>query len=1054
MLAPYPPNLNYRRRIMRKLLRFDILSLLAFMFLCSAGQTFAQGTVSGTVTDRETGERLIGVNVIIPALNIGDATNVDGEFMLDGVPAGQHNIEATFVGFTTVRRTINVTDGQETTVNIEMSVAASELDELVVTAFGVQRERRALGYSIQDVSAEDITRAGSNNLLNALQGQVSGVQINRGGGGAGQGSQIFIRGFTSLDPSADNQPLFVIDGVPIDNSTQESFGRARGMSNRGIDINPNDIESVSVLKSAPATALYGVRAANGAVIITTKQGAPGDVQVNFSTSVGRQDIINTPNYQSEFGPGFGFASAPDGFWPSWGAPFSETPELEYFNNWVNSMRTGITNDNSISVSGGTQSATFFTSVSNSYNRGVIPNNDWNRTSVRASGELFKGPLTVRASANYINSGGSRVPFINFMERLSYWNTSADVTDWRFDDGTMRSDSRDGRGTGRNPVYDANTNTYNDDVNRIIGNIRASYQLADWISLDYLIGIDTYSDERTEIEPGPLGLENEFTWSGVGGFREETRINSRELSSNISLNINRDLTEDFGMSLRVGNDIFDRETDLVRARGINFVVPGFSHFSNARDLDIAQRFTQRRLIGVYGDLNIDWRDIAYLNITGRNDWTSTLAEDNRSFFYPSVSLGFVFSDLFDMPDWVTYGKLRASYAEVGKDAPPYSIQSVFFAPSIYPLNDQTGFSKGATIATPDLRPERTVSNEIGFDLRFLDNRVGLDLTLYQANSKDMIIPVPVSNATGSARFITNAGEIQNRGIELTLRGTPVQTRDLQWNVTSNFTVNRNEVVSIRDGVDAIFLGNIAAYINRPFMQLVPGQSYGAIWGTSYARFGADPESQVLDSNAPVLIGENGFPVINSTPLIVGDALPDWTMNIFNQFNYRNWDFSFNIDFVIGVDKYNKLDQWDSAFGHTEKTLNRTDYVVFDGVLADGSPNTRRVWLGQGVDPEEGINYGAGYHRNYYRVAVEQSVEDASYIKLRTVTLGYSLPQSMIDRLPLRSARASVTADNILLWTPWSQYDPEAFVSSGSNLIGLVDLAYPGTRSLMFSLNFSF
>lgn len=1024
---------------------------------------YAQGVISGTVTDRDTGEALIGVNVILNQLNLGTPTDLDGNFEFRNVPEGEYQIEARYIGYANIRMSVNVVDGEEVIVNIAMVPSTRELDELVVTAFGVERERRAIGYSIQSIGSEDIDRSGAGNLLNALQGQMSGVQINRGGGGAGQGSQIFIRGFTSLDPSADNQPLFVVDGVPIDNSTIESAGRPRGMSNRAMDLNPNDIESITVLKSAPATALYGVRAANGAVIITTRQGSPGDIRVNFSHSVSREDIINRPNYQSVYGPGFGFNYDPNGFWPSWGARIDEVqqstdPDLRYYNNWENSMRAGIGINNSVSVSGGTESATFITNVSNSQNRGVLPNNDWDRTSIRVAGELFRGPLTVSASANFINSGGNRVPFVNFMERLSYWNVSADVKDWRFEDGRHKADNVAGTGSGRNPVYDANTNTYVDNVNRLIGNLRTSYQLTDWLGIEYLLGIDTYSDERTEIEPGPLGLENEFVWSGVGGFREETRINSRDLTSNIAVNLGTSINEDFGIDLRVGNDVFDRQIDLVRAYGSGFVVPRFSHFSNATNVSIAQRETQRRLVGVYGDLNVDWRNIVYLNVTGRNDWTSTLPPDNRSFFYPSVSLGFVFSDIMTTPDWWTYGKIRASFAEVGKDAPPYSIQSVYVAPAIFPIDGQTGFTRGQTIASPDLQPERTVSTEFGIDFRFLNNRLELDLTYYKANSKDMIIPVPVSNATGAARFITNAGEIENQGIEITMRATPVLSGTFQWNVISNFTMNNNEVVSIRDGVDAIFLGNIAAYINRPFMQLVPGQSYGAIWGTSYARYYGPNESPkdplVLEKNRPLLIGANGFPVIDTSPKIVGDATPDWTWNISNIFNYRNWDFSFNLDIVYGVDKYNKLDQWDSAFGHTEKTLNREDYKVFDGFLADGTRNTQEVWLGQGVDPSTGRNYGAGFHRNVYRVAVEQSVEDASYIKLRNVTLGYALSGKLLERLPFRSVRASATANNILLWTPFSQYDPEAFVSAGSNLIGLVDLAYPGTRSLIFSLNFSF
>ncbi|HKL14063.1 MAG TPA: SusC/RagA family TonB-linked outer membrane protein [Balneolaceae bacterium] len=1039
---------------MKKSIRY----LYTFVLLISCSLVFtlqghAQGTLSGTVTDSESGEVLIGVNILLIGEDMGVATDENGEFEFTNVSSGTYTLSARYIGYNTYEQQVSISDGEETVVNIGLNESTLELGDVVVTAFGVERDRRAIGYTIQDVSSDEITRTGSGNVLDALQGQVSGVQVNRGGG-AGKGSQIFIRGFNSLDPTADNQPLFVVDGVPIDNSTVESNGSPRGMSNRAIDINPDDIESVSVLKSAPATALYGVRAANGAVLITTKQGEPGEIRVNFSHQVSRESVINRPDYQNVYGPGFGFESNPDGFWPSWGAPFSETPELQYYNNWENSMRTGVGIDNSVNISGGTESATFYASVSNSNNRGVVPNNDWDRTSIRLSGELFQGPLTVSASANYINSGGNRVKFIDYMARLSYWNTSADVTDWRFEDGTMKSDSRDGRGSGRNPVYDANVNTFEDDVNRIIGNIRSSYQFADWLSLDYLIGIDTYSDDRTEIEPGPLGLENEFVWSNVGGFIDETRINSRDITSNLSLNMSTDLTQDFGMTLRLGNDVFDRSTNLIRARGQSFVVPRFNHLSNATNVSNAQQLTEKRLIGVYGDLNIDWRDILYLNVTGRNDWTSTLPENNRSFFYPSVSLGAVVSDMVDTPDWLTYAKLRVSYAEVGKDAPPYSTVGVFVAPSIYPIQGTTGFTKGATIASPDLKPERTTSQEVGFDLRFLNNRLGLDLTLYRANSKDMIIPVPVSNATGSSRFITNAGEIENRGIELTLRATPVQMQNFQWNLTSNFTVNRNEVVSIRDGVDAISLGSISAYVNRPFMQLVPGQSYGAIWGTSYERLGADPDSDVLDESLPIVIGEDGFPVINENSLIVGDATPDWTMNVSNTFNYKSWDFNFNVDFVMGVDKYNKLDNWDAAFGHTEKTLNREDRVVFEGVLADGSTNTQEVWLGQGEDPETGRNYGAGYHRNTYRGVIEESVEDASYIKLRNIGLGYSLSDNILENLPFRSVRAGVTANNILLWTPFSQYDPEAFNSSGSNLIGLVDLAYPGTQSLIFSLNFSF
>lgn len=1035
-----------------------VLSILLFTQQLQAQDV----TVTGQVTSAGSGEPLVGVSVLVEGTLRGVVTNLDGTYEIT-VRSGENTLILSYIGFRTTQVTI---DGR-IRVDVAMVPEVAQFDDVVVTAFGIERDRRSLGYTVQDVSGDALTSSGSNNLLNALQGQVAGVQINRGGG-AGQGSQIFIRGFTSLNPSADNQPLFVVDGVPIDNSTTESSGRPRGMSNRAIDIDPTDIASVTVLRSAPATALYGVRAANGAIIITTKKGQPGDVRINFSHSVTFDDVINRPEYQDVYGPGFSFAYDPNGFWPSWGMKWSDIanvdPERRYYNNWENSMQTGVGINNAITVSGGSQFSTFYTSISDSRNEGILPNNDWNRTSIRVSGQSTLGALNVGASANYINSGGSRVPFINFMSRLSYWNTSADVRDYRFEDGRHKSDNIAGTGSGRNPVYDANTNTYVDNVNRLIGNINASLNVTDWLAIDYRIGLDTYNDERTEIEPGALGIPGEFVWTGAtNGFREETRISSRDFTSNLSLRFQHSITQDFTISGRIGNDIFERSSNIVRARGVTFDLPRFEHFSNATNVSIGQSESTRRLIGFYGDINIDYRDVIYLNVTGRNDMSSTLPKDNRSFFYPSISTGLVFSDLLELPEFITYGKLRMSYAEIGKDANPYLLSSVYVIPGEYPISNLNGFTRGSRIGSPDLKPERTVSSEIGVDLRLLNNRLGFDFTYYKSNSKDMIINVPVSNATGFGSVTSNAGEIENKGIELTFRATAFESRDFKWNITSNFTRNRNEVVGITDVVDAVFLGNIAAYINRPFMQLVPGQSYGAIWGTSWKRYYAngEPDNLIkLDKSRPVLIESNpsspnyGFPVIDTDPKVVGDALPDWTFNIGNTLNYRNWDFTANIDFVMGVDKYNKLDQWDAAFGHTTKTLNREDYKVFDGVFADGTPNNVEVWLGQGRDPINGRNYGAGYHRNYYRVAVEQSVEDASYIKLRTIAIGYTLPQSLIQKLPLRSLRASVAGNNLLLWSPWSQYDPEAFSSSGSNLVGLVDLAYPGTRSVVFSLNFSF
>ncbi|MHA7128091.1 SusC/RagA family TonB-linked outer membrane protein [Algoriphagus namhaensis] len=1025
---------------MKKNYAFALVFLASFLL---SVPLFAQQEVTGTVKTQDDGLPLPGVSIIIEGTTQGTVSDIDGNYSIT-VPNSEAVLVFSFIGYETQRKVV----GNNSKIDVSLMVEVSQLNEVIVTAFGISQEKKALGYAAQSVDAEAITATKQQNVVNALQGQVAGVQVTNSGGAPGQSARIIIRGINSLDPSADNQPLFVVDGVPVDNSTVESGGTPRGMTNRIADINPNDIESMSVLKGAAATALYGVRAANGAVIITTKKGKSGAIRVDFNSSVGFDHLAKLPKLQDQYGQGFGGTRNDSSFWPSWGASIAEEndPDYVYQDNWNRAFDTGVQIDNSISVSGGNETATFYGSFGRLDQDGIIPFSSWDRTTAKLSGSVkASDKFDFSGSINYSNSGGNRVPHDRFLERMMYWAETQDVRDYINEDGTMRTYGN------TNPIYDARFATYEDNVNRVIGNINFNYSPAKWITLSYRLGTDFYSDSRTEITPGPKGIDGEVALSSTG-FIEETRINSRDLTSNFYVTLKKQWNEDWNTQLRIGNDVFERKFDRVTATGSNFVIPEFYNLNNTTQIFASQGKSIRRLVGVYGDLMIDYKNLLFINITGRNDVSSTLPKNNNSFFYPSFNVGYVFSENFDLPEWVTFGKIRGSWAQVGKDTNPHILGATFVSPSVFPLNGQVGFSKNSVFGDPNLVPELTTSIEFGAQFAFFNNRANLDVTYYNTNSKDQIIPVPISDATGFSSYITNAGSIENRGWEIIVGGTPIETQDFRWDISANLTTNQNEIKEIREGIDQIVVGNQFGYAGATVtMILKEGQAYGNIYGSSYVRPGADPDSEVLDRSLPVLIGDNGFPVRTGSQLILGNAVPKFFGGLKNSFSYKGFDFSFLIDFRSGLEQYNQFGNFLSAFGKQEESLARNDFRVFEGITSDGSPNTQEVWLGQGEGPD-GVNYGAGYWRNYYRGVSENFVTDASFIKLRNVTLAYNLAPAILDRTPFRTARLSVAANNIILSTPWDGFDPESFsAGAGGNAVGFTGLGFPGVQSYFVTLN---
>ena len=1030
------------------------LLLLGGLALCS--QVMAQ-RINGTITD-DSGEPLIGATVMLLGTTTGTVTDVDGRYELAAAPGD--SLRVSYTGYAT--QTLAV--GSEPQLDITLGSGVA-LNEVVVTSLGLSREKKSLGYAVDEVSGAQLIQQRNPNLVAALQGQAPGVQITQGGGGPGQAARIIIRGINSLDPTADNQPLFVVDGIPISNSTNSAGGGSfRNISNRASDINPNDVESISILKGGAATALYGLRAANGAVIITTKKGQAGQLRVNFSTTIGTEEINKFPEVQRTYTQGFGGVYNPDSFWPTWGSTVEEAraedPERQgatNFNNYENGYQRGQQFQTNLSLTGGSERATFLTSISHVSHEGVIPFSNYENTNFRIGGEFKAGDkFTFGGTVNYINSGGDRVDANRYNESLSYWSPRVDVKDFEFPDGTMKGYREDGR-RGNNPIYGAATNKFTDDVDRYISNVRFTYAPTDYLRFNYVLGLDSYNDSRLFRAPAPRGLANENVHEDNGlGFVEETRIVSRDLTSNITGILGLPITDDLDFQLLGGFDVFDSEFNRVGTRGEELDIFDLFSLNNAAEITTSSFRSRRRLLGLYGDLQLGYRNAVYLSFTGRNDISSTLPVANRSFFYPSVSGSVVFSELLDLGRTLDFGKFRVSYAGIGKDTEPYRLSTVYVNPSGFPIDGTTGWARGSRRGSNTLVPERTNTFEVGVELRGLSNRARLEVNYYDATSNDQIIPVPVSLATGFSSFVLNAGSIRNNGVEVALGGTPIKTADFTWDIGINFTRNYNEVVDIADGVEEIFVGSSFGYAgSTASIRLVEGEPYGNIYGRSYRRFepnvdGDAPGPRTLNRDAPIVIGADGFPVIETEQKILGNTQPNWFGALNTSFSYRSLTLSLLIDTRQGVQKYNQLGNWMSAFGIADYTENRNETIVFDGVLADGSPNTKPVFLGQGEGPD-GVNYGAGFYRNTHRASTENFVEDADWIRLRNASLSYQLPQKLFDGKVFKGAGVTLTGNNLLLATPFSGFDPEGNDTNSNGSDGLGGFTYPAVRSFFLTLN---
>lgn len=986
----------------------------------------AQTTVQGTVTDAETGDPLTGVNIIIEGTFEGTTTDLDGQFELS-VPSLDETLNISFIGYRT--RAVPI-DGQRQ-LDIELVPDLIIGDELVITAFGLERETKSLGYAIQDIQSDRLIETRQPNIVNALQGQVAGVQITNSGGAPGASSMMLIRGGTSL--SSDNQPLFIVDGIPIDNTT--TGGLNSPGSNRAIDINPNDIESITVLKGPSAAALYGQRAGSGAVVITTKRGTEGRAKIDYSSTLSFDQVNRLPELQSRYKQGEQGEFDPNANY-SWGPEFSSGETV--YDNLEDFFQTSFTHNHDLSLSGGTGQSRFYASASIMDQGGIVEhNNSFNRNSFRLTADTRAGNnLRLEGTANYIETGRNYVSqgSAGGVMGALFWPRNDNMMDYLNPDGTQRTI------TGSdNPYWGTINKPYESDVSRSMAVGSVFYDPFDFLNITYRLGTDRYTDSRRNYQAtGAM--------AAMGGIITNSEINNQITTSTVMVSTSRTIADAINTNLTVGHNLEMMERSVMSQTGQNFIDPDFPNINNVVEQDrrTSRNESRRRLIGAFVDFDIDWRDVVFLNFRGRNDWSSTLPADNRSFFYPAVSASVVLSELMDELGYsitsptLSYIKLRASWARVGKDAPPHILANTLATATNWFTVAPMGFISNVNnfYGNPALKPEFTNSIEVGADFRFLDERVGLDFSYYKTTTDEQILGTRTPPSSSSFLAYLNGGSIQNEGVELLLNTHPVRGTRFDWRLDLNFAKNTATVMDLPGTLDRVELSSAwAAYSLAQGSAFLDGPLFGIngrVWKTN--------------DDGELLLDDRGYPQNQATLEFVGNREPDWIGGVTNTFRYQSWSLSFTWDMRIGGKIFNATENALVRSGLSTKTLDRGETVVFDGIVeSTGERNTQGVVLDQ------------DYYTTLLASNSREFVEDGTWYRMRFITLNYAVPVERLSSLPISSLQVYVTGRNLLLFTNYSGVDPEVSGSGagvgGAGSFGFDNLGVPATRGFDFGVRLS-
>jgi TonB-linked SusC/RagA family outer membrane protein len=1018
---------------------------LAMFLLLMSQLTYAQDkSVSGTVTD-QSGLPLPGVNVLVKGTQNGTQTDFDGKFKV--ADAQGKTLVFSFTGMKTME--VSASNGMK----VKMADDSVQLEGVVVTAFGIKRKQKALGYATSTVNADEITRNPTPNIINSLAGKVAGLQVTASGGAPGQASRLTIRGGNkSLTNS--NEPLYVIDGVPISNANDGNANTVTGIAspNRAADINPNDVETITVLKGAAGAVLYGNRGSNGVILITTKSGKTksGEPVIEYNSQIAFDDALVLPDYQTEFAQGNNGVTYSEGGSRSFGPRITgqtvnsaaagaalglgpQPIQLKVYDPRADFLKTGVTTNNNISLSSATEKYSMFVSLGNSKQSSIIPNQGFEKTNGRFNANYnFTDRLSAGVNFSYNNSSGD-LPFTGQDGNNPIFALYHVPVSWNLNGyGYERPDGRQINfrgGSFDNPLWSANKNSALSDSKRYIFGTNFSYKASDWLKFDYRLGNDNLIDNRTifrDIRTGGQPL----------GSLEFNDVVRNEITSILTATFNKKFADKFDATLLVGQDINTRTFRNSSIRGTELVLPGIRNTNNIKVFAPGfNEISKRNLIGVFGNLTLGYNDYLYLDVVARNEWSSTLPTENRSFFYPGASLSLIFSEALGLKgNTLNYGKIRAGASKTGRDAGVYLTQQTFsladfgdgFTPGItFPFNGLAGYSTNNEIANAKLKPEFTTEYELGIETKMLNNRLSFDFSYFRNINDGGIIPLDISPATGAQNTIINSGITKAKGIELLVNATPLKTKDFSWDVSVNYSRIRSFVEQTYPGVDRIFLGGFSG---NPAIFAVKGERYGSIIGSAYQRNAA---GQILTDDDGYALFEDGKNL--------GHVEADWTGGITNTFTYKNVYFSAQIDTRQGGYIYSGTEELLDFYGVSQKTSHREEDYIFPGVNSTtGNPNNVVV-------KRDGVWYGSAYPNEEY-------VYENNWVKLREVSLGYTF--NLKDKRYLKGLEVSLYGRNLMLWTDIPHIDPESSSFGTGNAQGVSRFAFPTTRTFGFNLRAQF
>jgi len=1054
---------------MRKL--FTLVCMLLLFCAMAFSQTRA---ITGTIRDAK-GEPVPFATVKIKGGKSGVSADANGKFSINAKQGDVLVVSATDI----TQKEITVGSGN--TVEVEVIRSQASLSEVVVTASGIRRTDKALGYAISKVDPDALLQKSEPDMLKGLQGKVAGVDIRSSQGTPGAATRIQIRGNASFQST---QPLIVVDGVPYSNtqlttSSQTSGGTAYGSGIANLD--PNDIATMNVLKGVAASSLYGSRAAAGVILITTKSGSASrnkkGIGVNVRSSVSWETVANLPQYQNDYGTGanFGYSNS-NGSWgpsfasldsiPAWPDYKAAYPDLfpsanikyrAYPNNVKDLFKTGMLYENSVGITGGDDKSSVALTLSNLTQSGYIQNSDYGRNNVGIGAQTkLKDWITVGGNFSYVRSkqkggyfGENQVDGASSLfARTLFLGRNWDLN-LPYQDRNGVPLTPNGGGQFDNPRWAALNNVATTFEERTIAGARTEIRVNNWIRINYNFGANTSAINRREITEINSRAAEGLGRLVVDNFRQQ------ELESVLLLTLNPKLNDDFDLRVIFGNEINQRTTTRQYATGSQFIVPGLYTLDNTKQQTFnpsGDTYSRRRLLGYYTDITLGYKNYAFLNVSGRVDKSSTLPVKNNTYFYPQASLSLVFTDALNIKtNWLDYGKVRASWARVGNDANPNSIEDVFNVGTNF-LGQATASRSGTTF-DPNLTPEFTNEIEVGTNLSFWKKRINLDLSVYRKISTDLIAPVSLPESAGYTQLYTNFGEISNKGIEIDLTVRPIQTKSFNWDIHGAFTKNKNIVVKLKDGIERFATGGVLTSISPYFEAGLP---YGYLRGTVSVR----------DANGNLLINPaTGGMIVSDDQAMIGDPNPDYKLGITNSFSYKGFFLSALFDMTKGGDMYSVTVSSELGRGVTKDTRDRETSWVIPGVYGD--PSTKQpILLGGKTVPNQTrittndlyFTSSATFATFAINTATEWNVYDATVYRLREVTLGYEIPKSLFGKLPINGATISLSGRNLWFIAPnfpkYSNFDPEVNSFGATNIQGIELSAAPTTRRYGVNLNVTF